>query len=48
MSEHLISGSHEADEGETGPLAGLARTFFSIVVILKVNKVREYSIQCVD
>ena len=27
---------------------GLARTFFSIVVILKVNKVREYGMQFVD
>ena len=53
VSEHLISGSHEADgsSARMEPLVvdGLARTFFfSMVLILKVNKFREYSIQFVD
>lgn len=38
----------EVSSARMEPLDGLARTFFSIVVILKVNKVREYSIQFVD
>ena len=38
----------EVSTARVEPVDGLARTFFSKVLILKVNKVREYSIHLVD